>query len=502
MKLNNLLLATTIYILTCLFLNAFGFSLDKCKRGEAPHAGDDEPCSCPSSINNGEKSIVVQGPITNSSWIWNDDYGTWQPRINDKNDAPIKIAGDGVAGSTISWKFVEGSAGNVYVVQELIYWGVPADGAVDNDETMKMKNLPGGANGTKIMDRFGAHVENVVYACQMVWSGGSGMWWMVLTATGSSRTSPINPSCTAGTDADCPTASSCYLREADCRWNMQAEDWDCGSLDPCAWDPSGTLVDDASLQTSQANNNLFSSCDHTMIASSMALPATALNTGKDNETIIIGNPATARNGAELKPADPGKGGGIYDTLILCNQQLSFGEKIPSCDDGQSTSRKYSQWPYCPDLVKSYWTRTMCEGYFNCLNGRLIENYAKRQLDITFLSVIFTGGGIFAAGWLFFFYSVRDPVDTGEEEEEDGDGNSDRKILPPSVLIAREKRKNDLDTALPMRCGKCANPINDTKLSKVKFCSNCGTKRNDFIVFSKYSNDWVSIEEVENLNNNR
>ena len=139
MKLNNLLLATTIYILTCLFLNAFGFSFDKCKRGEAPHAGDDEPCSCPSSINNGEKSIVVQGPITNSSWIWNDDYGTWQPRINDKNDAPIKIAGDGVAGSTISWKFVEGSAGNVYVVQELIYWGVPADGAVDNDETMKMK---------------------------------------------------------------------------------------------------------------------------------------------------------------------------------------------------------------------------------------------------------------------------------------------------------------------------------------------------------------------------
>ena len=346
------------------------------------------------------------------------------------------------------------------------------------------------------MDRFGAHVENVVYACQMVWSSTAGMWWMVLTATGSSRTAPINPSCTAGTDAECPIAPSCYLREADCRWSTQAEDWDCGSLDPCTWDPSGTLDNDELLQTSQANNNLFKSCDYTMMTSSMALPATALNTGKDNQTIIVGNPATARNGAELKPADAGKGGGIYDTLILCNQQFDFSQKIPSCSDGQSTSRKFSQWPYCPNLVKSYWTRTMCEGYFNCLNGRLIENYAKRVLDMTFLSVIFTGG-IFAAGWLFFFYSVRDPVDEDKDNSGDGDDKNvddDRKILPPSVLIAREKRKNDLDSASPIRCGKCANPIVDTKLNKVKFCPNCGNKRIHFIVFSKYHNDWVPIEE--------
>jgi hypothetical protein len=487
------ILSFITYSCTCIFF-AHGFQLDKCKRGASPRVGDDEPCSCPASINNGRKNIVVQGPITNSSWIWNDDYGTWQPRVNDKNDAPIKIAGDGVAGSTISWKFVEGSAGNVYVVQELIYWGVPANGAIDNEETAQMKNLAGGSNGTKIMDRFGAHVENVVYACQMVWSGAGGMWWMVLTATGSSRTAPINPSCTAG--ADCPISSSCYLREADCRWSSQAEDWDCGSLDPCAWDPSGTLDDDESLQTSQANNNLYKSCDYSMVASSMALPATALNTGDGNETIVIGNPATARNGAELKPADPGKGGGIYDTLILCNKKLDFGQKIPLCDDSGSSSRKYSEWPYCPNIVKSYWTRTMCQGYFNCLNGRLIENYAKRQLNMTFLSVIFSGGAIFAAGWLFFFYSVRDPVDTGEEADDDASDNPDKKILPPSVLIAREKRKNDLDSALPMRCGKCANPINDTKLNKIKFCSNCGTKRSDFIIFSKYSNDWVPIEEVE------
>ena len=76
--------------------------------------------------------------------------------------------------------------------------------------------------------------------------------------------------------------------------------------------------------------------------------------------------------------------------------------------------------------------------------------------MTFLSVILRG--VFCCR-LAVFFGVRDPVDEDKGNSGDDDKNvdDDRKILPPNVLIAREKRKNDLDSASPIRW-KIANPI--------------------------------------------
>ena len=464
-----------------------------------PSQSEENPCVCPTDVR-------VEGPVTNSSWIWNYDYGTWQPRINDKNDAPIKIAGDGVAGGTFKWEFMEGSTGNKYVVQELTYWGVPEEGAVDDAKTSLMRDLPGGPNGTKIMDRFGAHVANVVYSCQMVWSGVSGRWWTVLSATSANRdgqSTPIVPSCSAGAaTGDCPVSPTCYLRKADCAWDPTAEDWNCGDesgVGPCAWDPSG-IMEDSELNDIQMNNNLYDSCNYPMLASTMAFPAAAMvEDPTSNQTVVIGNPATTRNGAELKPADGGVGGGLFDTLLLCEDVLDVSGKTPVCSNGQPAPgpspspspppppAPYSNWPQCPSIVKSYWTRTMCQGFLNCLNVRLIENYAVRVLSMRFLSVIFTGGGIFAAGWLFFFFNVRDPPE-GEEPSD-----VDKKLRPPSAYITAARKKGSRNA---MRCSICTTTIVETGEIEVLSCSHCGAPRKQFLTFSKYVNDWVKVDLSE------
>ena len=479
---------------------------------KAPEEGDTDPCVCPVGVK-------VQGPVTNSSWVWNSDYAQWQAKINNKNDAPIKIAGDGVAGTTYFWDFMQDDQGNNYVRQELIYWGVPAEGAVDDARSLAMKNAPGGPNGTKIMDRFGVHLKNVIYSCQMVWSDSSGIWWMVLSATGETRGShPIPPSCRAGTD--CPVPPSCYLREADCRWDTEAEDWNCRTeagvdADPCVWDPTGGTPS-ADLDLLQANNNLYDSCRYTMTASTMTFPASSLVTDPTaNLTVVIGNPARTRNGAELKPADPAVGGGLRDTLLLCNDILYLNGKLPSCGqvtppppapslgklDGSNvpsrhrrqlpSSSSYTQWPNCPDTTVSYWTSQMCHNgqsyFFNCLNARLIEDYASRALSWTFLSIIVTGGIMFATGWLFFFCQIRDPV----EEESDGE----LVLIPPSVRIQELRKVGKLmEKNRPMICSKCASTLHDKDDIKIKTCPHCEAPRKDFMIFSKYENDWVPMSE--------
>ena len=135
----------------------------------------------------------------------------------------------------------------------------------------------------------------------------------------------------------------------------------------------------------------------------------------------------------------------------------------NCDDSSQNGCKGGGWgwPYCGGVTKeglatgtgdaeiSDYTQQLCgftsvpssNRFFNCLSMRLNPVVDNREPELMFIVIASTAGGLFAAGWLFFFISVKDPKETDQAEV---------RSMDPSAFVAQQEQFRDREFQAKVR----------------------------------------------------